>query len=97
MKSFLKDAVGYWLPVSPGAVLDYSVEWLDWIGTDTISSVVWTVPTGITSSAPTNTDSVARVWLSGFVDGTTYEIKCTVTTTAGRTDSREFRLVCKPR
>ena len=94
---FKQDGRGYWIEVSPSAVLDYAEDWADWIGADTIASVTWAVPAGLTITAQANTTTKATVWLSGFVLGSTYEVSCRITTAAGRVDTRVFRLVCRKR
>lgn len=78
-KYFVKD---------PSAVLDYKVDWATWLSTDTIATVAWTVPTGITQTSTSNTTTTATIWLSGGTAGTTYEIVCRITTAGGRTDDR---------
>ena len=94
---FKKDALGDWIPVSPGAVLDYAESWLDWLNGDTIAGAVWTLSTGLSNQEQSETDSVAKVRISGFIDGTTYEASCMMTTALGLVDTRSFRLVCKKR
>lgn len=92
---FKRDAEGYWKAVAPESYLDYADEFADWIPAgDSIASVVWSVPAGITASAPSHTTTKAIVWLSGFVLNNTYKISCKITTTAGRIIPRVFRLVC---
>ena len=70
------------------AVLDYTVNWADWLGVDTISSSSWTVPTGLTEDSDSNTDQTATVWLSGGTVGQTYEVVNSIVTAAGREDDR---------
>lgn len=72
----------------PSAVLDYTIDWSDWLDTDTISTSSWTVPSGITQSAETETTTTATVWLSGGTADNVYEVTNTITTAAGRTDQR---------
>jgi len=74
----------------PQATLDYPCSWAPWLGTDTISSVTWTVPAGITQTAATNTTTSATIWLSGGTVGTRYTIVCRITTAAGRIDERSL-------
>jgi len=93
----------------PDAVEPYFIVWCDADGTNdgstaddgelqsaTISTVTWTVPTGITQdSANTNSvtingitydaNTVATIWLSGGTDGTDYDIECKITTSDSRT------------
>jgi hypothetical protein len=82
MKTWTKD---------PEAVLDYPVDWSDWLATgETISEVVWTVPTGLTKDSQSESGGVAVAWISGGTAGTEYRIECKVTTSQGRTDERSF-------
>ncbi len=74
----------------PVALLDYSVDWSQWLAADTISTSNWTVPTGLTQVTSTNTATKTTVWLSGGTLGTVYTIKNIVTTSGGRTDERSF-------
>ncbi len=82
----------------PDAELDYAVDWSAWLGTDTIASAVWTLPTGLTQPRPSSVDgAVATVWLAGGTSGVTYTVTCRVTTAAGRIDDRSHRIICTPR
>lgn len=96
---FQQDAAGWWIPKDPAATLDYTLDWSTngWLGLDTIASVVWTVPAGITKTAASNTPTGATVWLSGGTLATSYIITCRITTAAGRTDERSFRVIIKDR
>lgn len=80
----------------PNAVLDYAIDLADdgandgsttdtgWLQGDTISSVTWTVPTGITKDTNTNTTTKATIWLSGGTAGTDYLITARFVTASGR-------------
>ena len=81
----------------PDAVLDFTVDWSDWLDSDTIASVTWVVPTGITKDSDTKTTTTATIWLSGGTVGTNYSIVCRITTAGGRTDDRTFVVKCKDR
>jgi hypothetical protein len=73
----------------PDATLDYGVDWGAWLPTgDTISSVAWDVPSGLTQAGQSATSSVATVWLSGGTVDLEYSVRCRVTTVAGRVDDR---------
>lgn len=74
----------------PVATLDYSVDWSQWLGADTLATSTWTVPTGLTQVTASNTTTKTTVWLSGGTLGTVYTIKNLITTTGGRTDERSF-------
>ena len=72
----------------PDAVLDYAIDWSDWLGTDTISTSAWTVDSGITKDSDSNTITTATIWLSGGAAGEHYECTNRITTADGRTDDR---------
>jgi hypothetical protein len=76
----------------PNSTLDYTINWASWLTTDTISAVAWTVETGITQTATSNTTTTATIWLSGGEAGTEYTVTCRVTTTAGRIDDRSIAI-----
>ena len=79
----------------PDAKLDYTIDWSSWLGTDTISTSAWTVPTGITQSsspAASNTTTTATIWLEGGTPGGKYDIVNSIVTGAGRKDDRTFRV-----
>lgn len=96
---FAQDVAGYWITKDPQATLDYTLDWTigGWLGTDTIASVLWTVPSGITQAAASNTTTSATIWLSGGTLLASYTITCRITTAAGRTDERSFRVIIKDR
>lgn len=77
-----------WEPKDPEADKDYHADWTAWLAGDTISTVTWTVPSGLTEGVSSNTNTVASVWLSGGSKGQAYEVKCRITTAGGRTDER---------
>ena len=79
-----------WIFKDPESLLDYQVDWATWLVTDTISSVVWAVPTGITQDSVSTTTTKATIWLSGGTVAIDYTIECKILTAAGRTDERRF-------
>lgn len=84
MQKFYKDS---------DAVLDYTVDWTEWLAaSETISTSVWTVQTGLTVDSSSNTSFVGTVWLSGGVVGTTYTAANKITTNQGRTDERTLEI-----
>lgn len=85
---FLKD---------PDAVLDYQIDWEDWLDGDTISSSSWTVADGITEVTDTNTTTTATIWLSGGTDGASYNVVNRIVTAGGRTEDRTITIVCQER
>lgn len=83
---------------APADVLDYDISFDDWItDNDTITTVVSEVlPAGELA-----VDSVAvasptvKVWVSGGETGSTYEIKITASTSAGRVKEVCFKIRVK--
>ena len=76
----------------PDAILDYTVDWSRWLGTDTILTSQWTVPTGLTEVSATNTPTSATVWLSGGTAGQSYPVTNRITTAGGRTEDRTITI-----
>jgi hypothetical protein len=74
----------------PSATLDYSIDWSKWLADDTILTSEWTVPTGLTQMAASNTTTKATVWLSGGTAGQIYTVTNRISTAGGRTDERSI-------
>jgi hypothetical protein len=72
----------------PDGVLDYTFDWETWLGSDTISTSSWVVPTGLTENSDSNTTTTATVWLSGGTAWTWYTVVNRVITAGGRTEDR---------
>lgn len=99
----------FYVEKDPDAVLDYKFDWAnttnggtkaDWLEAgETISSHVVTADTGITvdSDSITDTNTSVTVWLSGGTAGTRYNVACSVTTSASRTDERTLLVTVKNR
>lgn len=81
----------------PHAKLDYSVDWTQWLApdTDSLSSVTWSVPAGISLVAQSNTSKVATVWLASGTAGQSYDIINHIQTVSGRIDERTFTIVVR--
>lgn len=78
---------------APNAVLDYLMQWTDWLAAgETISGNVVTTDTGIVAAPVTATSTTVTVWLSGGTTKVTYLVTIRITTSAGRTDERSFRV-----
>lgn len=95
--AFANDGVWDYIPKDPDAVLDYHLDWEDWLAGDTISAAAWTLPSGITKDSQAETDTVATIWLSGGSPGNRYFVKCHITTAAGREEDRTFRVDVRER
>ena len=76
----------------PSAVLDFIVNWTDYLDGDTISTAAATVPAGITLDSEANTTTTHTMWLSGGTEGNAYDIVSQIVTVGGRTDERTIRI-----
>lgn len=81
----------------PDAVLDYAFDWNDaddpWLATlETIDSYVVTVPSGITLESDAQADGVVTIFLSGGTSGTSYKVRCAITTSQGRTQEKAITI-----
>jgi hypothetical protein len=96
-----------WPNKDPDEQLDYSVDWSRYLGSDTISSVVWkiddadnvkqtwtatTVVNGLQHVSSSNSTTVATIQLGLGTANTVYDIYCQVTTSAGVVTERKIRL-----
>lgn len=82
----------------PDATLSYTVDWSDWlVGGDTISSVAWDVPTGITEDSTSETTTTATITLSGGSANADYDVGCKITTAAGLIDERTIHFQVRQR
>lgn len=62
---------------------------------DTISSVVWTVPSPLVKNSQTVGDGITTAWIAGGEDGTRYQIGCRIQTSGGRTYDRTVSLAVR--
>ena len=77
----------------PDAILDYTVDWTDWLndGTpDTIIASTWTAEAGITIDSDSNTLTTATVILSGGTLGEVYTVTNRIVTDQGLQDERSI-------
>ncbi len=95
----------------PDAVRTYGFFWGNNLTQgDTLASVAWTVPAGLTlvsqgvNASPVDEDgrsyatgTVAMVRLSGGSAGTDYPCVCHITTTNGDADERTLTVLCRER
>jgi hypothetical protein len=95
VKTFGLRIDGYYAPdKDPDAVLDYTIDWGDWLGEDTLATSEWTVPDGITAGATSITGTTTTIWFSGGEVGETYTIHNRITTAGGRTNDQTFKITC---
>lgn len=87
---------------APGADLDYGFDWAEngyLEEGETVTNSAWSVqPAGITlTRQQIAQDVITSVFAAGGVQGRRYVLTNTITTSAGRIDSRTITLNCKPR
>lgn len=67
----------------PDDVLDYVIDWSDWLDGDTIASSSWTVD-GVTQDDDDNTTTTTTIWISGGTVGVIGSATNHIVTAAGR-------------
>lgn len=99
LTGFVKDNEGSYIDKDPGAKLNYSIDWTDWMPqSDTISTSTWTLETISGDAAPLVNHSTAintyktSVTISGGTSGKIYKVTNTITLGSGLIDKRYFRL-----
>lgn len=99
LTGFKQDQVGAYIEKDPYAVLDYTLDWTDWMPSgDTITSATVTAETISGDSAPltidntTNTTVLVTADISGGTAGNIYNVEYRIVTTNGLQDSRNFRI-----
>ena len=76
--------------------LDYKVDWSGWLaGGDTIVTSTFTADLGITLTNPSFAQTSATVWISGGVNGTSYNVVNSIVTAQGRKAERTLRIDIK--
>ena len=86
--------------LDPDAVLDFTFDWSEWLADgETISSVSFSVPSGLTEESSTHDDTTATVWLSTSSSqaGNTFVVTCHIATSAGRQDDRSILITVQER
>jgi hypothetical protein len=89
----------------PNAVLDYSIDWADWLlacePDDTIQThqIVLQAASALVveQSATVNAGTRVTFWLSGGTAGTVERVVCRITTADGRIDDRSVWIKIKER
>lgn len=99
LTGYKQDRVGGYIDKDPYAVLDYSLDWTNWMPTgDTISTLSVTAQTISGDASPlvidstTKTDYIATAFISGGTAGNIYNIEFKIVTTNALQDSRNFRI-----
>ena len=99
LTGFKEDRVGTYIEKDPYSVLDYSLDWTNWMPSgDTITTIAITAETITGDSAPltidsnSNTNYIATATISGGTAGNIYNVEYKIDTTNGLKDSRNFRI-----
>jgi hypothetical protein len=69
-------------------VMDYGINYTEWLGTDTIATSSWEVDEGLTLDSSSFTDTLATIRTSGGTVGNSYQASNTITTASGLKDCR---------
>ena len=99
LTGYKKDQVGSYIEKDPYAVLDYTLDWTNWMPNgDTISSISITAETISGDSAPLTIDStnftnyLATANISGGTAGNIYNVEYKIVTNNSLQDSRNIRI-----
>jgi hypothetical protein len=99
LTGYQQDRVGTYIEKDPYAVLDYTLDWTNWMPDgETISSISVTVETisgdasPLTLDSSTNTDYLATAFLSAGTAGNIYNVEYRITTSGSKQDSRNLRI-----
>jgi hypothetical protein len=100
---FKQDNLGSYIIKDPRAELNYTIDWTDWLGSDTITASTWSITTYSTSTV--NTSALTQVNASIAVGskkttitvnsgtvGNIYNVRNTIDTANDLTESRAFRI-----
>ena len=101
---FENDNAGAYIKKDPGSTLDYTIDWTDWLGSDTISSVAYaitsdaeespilTTSTAIGGAATSVSGKTTKINLTAGTSGVVYTVTATLTTAGARIVKRSFRV-----
>lgn len=99
LTGFLQDRQGTYIEKDPYAVLDYSLDWTNWMPSgELISTLSVTVETiagdlaPLTIDSSTNTNFIATANISGGTVGNIYNVEYKIVTDNAKQDSRNFRI-----
>jgi hypothetical protein len=87
------DAGGYYVEMRKGGTKDYSLDWADWLGADTVAGAALDVPTGLAlASTPAVNGKVVQFVIIAGAAGN-YVCKFTLTSAAGLVEPWSFRVL----
>lgn len=79
--------------IDPDATDDFEFNLAPHLDGDTISTVDFLLPDGLTEVSSSNTDTTATIFVSGAECGRIYRITCRYTTAGGRTRDKTIRVI----
>lgn len=79
--------------IDPDATDDYQFNLAPELDGDTISSVDFLLPDGLTEVSSSNTTTTATIFVSGAQRGQVYRITCRYVTAGGRTRDKTIRVI----
>ena len=79
----------------PDATVDFTVDWTDWLESDTLSTGTWVVPAGITNVSSQYTTVKDTVFLSGGTVNNTYAIINRISTVGGKINDQTIYVLVK--
>lgn len=87
-----------WDPKDPDEVIDYGIDFSDRLADgETIASVSWTVPDGLTGTSEQTVGNVVLKRLSAGTEGQTYSVTAEITTSSGQVMDQTAQLKIKSR
>lgn len=75
----------------------FGFDWEDDLNGDTISASTWTLPSGLTEAASSNTSTTTQLRYTGGADGRKYLLQNNITTAGGATYQRSALVVAMNR
>ncbi len=83
---------------APGALLDYTWDWNDWLlSEETIQAVSIVMPEGLTLDHVTNNTTTVTAWFTGGTLDQDYLVTCKVETNQGRKEERTMKILVRVR
>lgn len=80
----------------PDAIIDYSVDWTDWLVSDTISTGTWLIsPVDLVEVSASYTSADCTIFVSSGTVGQTYSLTNRITTANGRRNDQTIFVLVK--
>jgi len=84
----------YFVLKDPDSIEDYSINWKDWLGTESLASAQWFTPPGLTLITSSINGTIATARVSGGEPGRRYTITCRAKSSTNRENDESIRIVC---